>query len=205
MAYCHMDELPNCGGGGWTLTMKINGSKNTFDYNSFYWTNRQALKAENGLGLEDKESKLPTYWSTPLTKICLGMKMKTNSDIKWLKLELKQRADSLYDVMTTGNPTQPYTLLGVEKWKDTFMPRIRYRFNNPREGVNATFYDRTGRVRVKLGVVYRFGSFLTYLGFGPWGSWHQKYNIDISCGYGREDDTTPHYKKIHAFCYILVQ
>ena len=25
--YCHMQEVPGCGGGGWTLVMKINGSK----------------------------------------------------------------------------------------------------------------------------------------------------------------------------------
>ena len=25
--YCHMAEIPGCDGGGWTLVMKINGSK----------------------------------------------------------------------------------------------------------------------------------------------------------------------------------
>ena len=25
--YCHMTDIPGCGGGGWTLVMKINGSK----------------------------------------------------------------------------------------------------------------------------------------------------------------------------------
>ena len=25
--YCHMDDIPECGGGGWTLVMKIDGEK----------------------------------------------------------------------------------------------------------------------------------------------------------------------------------
>ena len=25
--YCHMEEIPGCGGGGWTLVMKIDGKK----------------------------------------------------------------------------------------------------------------------------------------------------------------------------------
>ena len=25
--YCHMDVIPGCGGGGWTLVMKIDGNK----------------------------------------------------------------------------------------------------------------------------------------------------------------------------------
>ena len=25
--YCHMENIPSCGGGGWTLVMKIDGAK----------------------------------------------------------------------------------------------------------------------------------------------------------------------------------
>ena len=25
--YCHMEDIPDCGGGGWTLVMKIDGAK----------------------------------------------------------------------------------------------------------------------------------------------------------------------------------
>ena len=25
--YCHMEDIPGCGGGGWTLAMKIDGNK----------------------------------------------------------------------------------------------------------------------------------------------------------------------------------
>jgi hypothetical protein len=24
--YCHMTDIPGCGGGGWTLVMKVNGN-----------------------------------------------------------------------------------------------------------------------------------------------------------------------------------
>lgn len=30
--YCHMEDIPGCGSGGWTLVMKIDGEKVTFPH-----------------------------------------------------------------------------------------------------------------------------------------------------------------------------
>ncbi|XP_058954496.2 fibrinogen- and Ig-binding protein [Pocillopora verrucosa] len=38
--YCHMTALNGCGGGGWTLVMKMDCSKNTFHYNQLIWSNK---------------------------------------------------------------------------------------------------------------------------------------------------------------------
>ncbi|CAH3022001.1 unnamed protein product [Porites evermanni] len=86
--YCHMTSqgLDACGGGGWTLVMKIDGSKvvhccflcsqKTFHYNSKLWSNKVDFSLPGGkTGLDAHETKLPTYWNTPFNKICLAMKI----------------------------------------------------------------------------------------------------------------------------------
>jgi len=76
--YCHMTSagIGACGGGGWTLVMKINGNKRTFHYNSNLWSNTAVFKLPGGqTGFDAHETKLPTYWNTPFLKICLAMKI----------------------------------------------------------------------------------------------------------------------------------
>ncbi|KAL9953881.1 hypothetical protein ACROYT_G041354 [Oculina patagonica] len=73
--YCHMGNF-GCGDGGWTLGMKINGNKKTFHYDSKLWSNNNTYNLAQGkTGFDTNETKLPTYWNTPFTKICLGMKI----------------------------------------------------------------------------------------------------------------------------------
>ncbi|XP_028396192.1 uncharacterized skeletal organic matrix protein 5-like [Dendronephthya gigantea] len=98
-AYCHMTNIPGCGGGGWTLVMKLDGNKNTFIYNSQLWTNNETYAIQDGLeGLTKKESKLASYWNTPFTKICLGMSY--NGNRKWMSFDYT--ASSLYSMIADG-------------------------------------------------------------------------------------------------------
>ncbi|XP_022786242.1 uncharacterized skeletal organic matrix protein 5-like [Stylophora pistillata] len=48
--YCNMDGagLGDCGGGGWTLVMKINGAKQTFKFDSPFWTNKKEYGLPEG-------------------------------------------------------------------------------------------------------------------------------------------------------------
>ncbi|CAH3196111.1 unnamed protein product, partial [Porites evermanni] len=66
--YCHMTKhgLDACGGGGWTLVMKIDGTKTTFHYTSQLWSNKvDSVNLLGGkAGLDTHETKLPTYWNT---------------------------------------------------------------------------------------------------------------------------------------------
>ncbi|XP_048585939.1 uncharacterized skeletal organic matrix protein 5 isoform X2 [Nematostella vectensis] len=96
--YCHMTSI--CGSGGWTLVMKANGSKDTFQYTSQYWSNKIEFNPEAGLtGLDGNETMLSTYWGVPFDQICLGMKV--GDDLNWLTLDYN--FTSLYDAIADGN------------------------------------------------------------------------------------------------------
>ena len=50
--------------------------KQTFHYNSALWTNKEPYNLAGGeTGFDSEETKLPTYWNTAFSKICLGMRI----------------------------------------------------------------------------------------------------------------------------------
>ncbi|CAH3183293.1 unnamed protein product [Porites lobata] len=98
--YCQMEaaELVTYGGGGWTLVMKIDGKrKNTFHYSSILWIDHNPSAGKTLL--DHLETKLPTYWRTPFTKICLAMKIghQVNSIV------INKQANSLHSLIADGN------------------------------------------------------------------------------------------------------
>ncbi|XP_028390758.1 uncharacterized skeletal organic matrix protein 5-like isoform X2 [Dendronephthya gigantea] len=111
--YCHMEEISECGTGGWTLVMKVDGEKDTFHYNSSYWADKKVFNEDDGLeGMSEKETKLASYWNTPFTKICLGMKDKSDS-VKWIVI--KHKANSLFELIANGEFIE--TKVGENQWK----------------------------------------------------------------------------------------
>ena len=65
----------------------------TFHYDSPYWTDKREYGIPEGeTGLDQEETKLPTYWNTPFTKICLGMKIEQETRF----ILLSKKASSLY-------------------------------------------------------------------------------------------------------------
>ncbi|CAH3139613.1 unnamed protein product, partial [Pocillopora meandrina] len=110
--YCHMDVIPGCGGGGWTLVMKIDGNKDTFSYHSNYWSNKNAFGEISGTaGFNHEETKMPSYWSNNFTQICLGMRV--GNVTEWLVIN--KQASSLHSLVADNN-YKP-TSLGRDKWK----------------------------------------------------------------------------------------
>ncbi|KAL9970593.1 hypothetical protein ACROYT_G022997 [Oculina patagonica] len=112
--YCHMTskDLRACGGGGWTLVMKIDGHKPTFHYDSKFWSNKNDFNLPGGKTLFDtQETKLPTYWNTPFSKICLGMKIGHQFNF----IVINKHANSLHSLIADGHyrPSK----LGRNKWK----------------------------------------------------------------------------------------
>ena len=62
-------------GGGWTLAMKIDGTKTTFAYDSTYWTNTTTLNPDIGLGISNTEYKGAAYSTVAYS----GMLIKTHT------------------------------------------------------------------------------------------------------------------------------
>ncbi|XP_078351927.1 putative skeletal organic matrix protein 5 [Oculina patagonica] len=92
--------LGACGGGGWTLAMKTDGAKSTFHYHSKLWSNKFDFNLPGGkTGFDNHETKLPTYWNTPFSKICLGMKIGQQINF----LVIYKQANSLYSLIADGN------------------------------------------------------------------------------------------------------
>ncbi|CAB4030504.1 Hypothetical predicted protein, partial [Paramuricea clavata] len=85
---------------------------NDFNYSSPYWTNKETYAVEDGLeGLNEKQTKLASYWNTPFNKICLGMKV--NGATKWIASNYA--SNSLHSVIVDG--TFKGTTFGKEAWK----------------------------------------------------------------------------------------
>jgi hypothetical protein len=94
---------------------KLFALQNEFNYISSYWTNKETYAVEEGLeGLNEKQTKLASYWNTPFNKICLGMKV--NGSTKWIASNYT--TNSLHSVMEDG--TFKGTTFGKEAWKSAY-------------------------------------------------------------------------------------
>jgi len=146
--YCHMGNF-GCGDGGWTLAMKIDGAKRTFHYDSHYWSDRNPYNLAGGkTGFDQQETKLPTYWNTPFSKICLGMKI--GHQIKFLVIN--KHANSLYSLIANGY-YQP-TPLGRHTWKTLInSQQASLQPGCNKEGFNAACTYAKSPAKVRIGIL----------------------------------------------------
>ncbi|CAH3140828.1 unnamed protein product [Pocillopora meandrina] len=120
--YCHMGGF-GCGDGVWTTVMKIDGSKSTFHYDSVYWGNTDAYNPPGGATAFDTlETKIPTYWNTPFTKICLGMKTARHINF----VIINKEANSLYSLIADGSYRS--TSLGRDAWNLTVIKKASIQY-----------------------------------------------------------------------------
>jgi len=201
--YCHMTSagLGGCGGGGWTLVMKINGAKRTFHYNSKLWSNKINFNLPGGkTGFDTHETKLPTYWKTPFDKICLAMKIGQ----QFKSIVIHKHAFSLYSLIADGKYRA--TSLGRNTWKILIGSQASLQLNCNREGFNA----QGGRVspykvKARIGILGNnekdCNSPDSRIGFGTGGS----PDDSNTCGNEAEAASDNGDKHIKAMGYILVQ
>lgn len=190
--YCHIGNF-GCGDGGWTPVMKIDGKKLTFVYDSGFWSNKTVFNSEGGMtGFDQKETMLPSYWSTPLSKICLGMMI--HGKVNYVVIN--KRASSLHSLIADG--VYRATSLGRDKWKSLIGSEASLQRNCNKEGFNPV--PSTWR-RTRIGYVANQENNCdtcdSYVGFGSKG--------DISCGNYAAYDADNGDRRTTTMGYILVQ
>ncbi|XP_022804044.1 matrilin-2-like, partial [Stylophora pistillata] len=198
--YCHMtDDLKGCGGGGWTMVMKMDGRKSTFHFDSQLWSNMNDFNPQGGeTGLDSQETKLPTYWNTSFSKICLGMKIGNLSRF----ILIKKQASSLHSLIADGQYRD--TSLGRNTWKLLIGSEASLQFNCNKEGFNPASLKRENS-KVRIGIIANgednCRSCDSWIGFGTGGV----YNDSNTCGNEASINPDNGNKQIKAMGYILVQ
>ncbi|XP_073249950.1 uncharacterized protein [Porites lutea] len=202
--YCHMTMATTdndaCGDGGWTLVVKMDGNQQTFHYNSTLWENKDTFNIDDGkTGFDSKETKLPSYWNTSFSKICLGMKI--NNQINFI--EITKNANSLYSLMADGQ--YRYTSLGRDTWKSVVGPNASLQLNCNMEGFNAEC-TKIGRSKARIGILGNEGedgchSCNSRIGFGTGGDHDDSNTCGNDARFGGDNGD----QRIKAMGYILVQ
>ena len=119
----------------------------TFHYDAHYWINDQGYNLPAGeTGFDGQESKLPTYWNTSFSKICLGMKI----DQQFRFIVIHKQVDSLYSLIADGQYRA--TSLGREKWKELIGSQGSLQYNCSKEGFNVVC-RRSGFSKARIGIV----------------------------------------------------
>ncbi|XP_020606754.1 uncharacterized skeletal organic matrix protein 5-like [Orbicella faveolata] len=149
-------------------------------------------------GFDFQETKLPTYWSTPFSKICLGMKI--GHQIKFIVIN--KHANSLYSLIADGHYRA--TSLGRNTWKTLIGSQASLQYNCNKEGFNDVDTS-SSHSKARIGIISNNGNDCSScdfrMGFGTGG-----YPEDSStCGNEAKHETDNGDKKIKTVGYILVQ
>ena len=171
----------------------------TFHFDSTLWSSKNEFNLPGGkTGIDSEETKLPTYWNTPFSKICLGMKV--GQQIKFTVINM--HANSLHSLIADGKYRA--TSLGRNRWKSLIGSQASVQLNCNKEGFNAVC-SRPGASRARIGFVanneHLCDSCNSRIGFGTAG-----YNDDtISCGNAAMFSGDNGNQFIKTMGYILVQ
>ena len=172
--------------------------QSTFHYRSNYWSNKTEYNTAGGeTGFDSQETKLPTYWNTSFSKICLGMKI--GEQIRFIVINIK--ASSLYSLIADGKHRR--TSLGRETWKKLIGVEASLQNNCNREGFNA----KSGGLlfaKARIGIVSNNENHCFYsdsrIGFGTGGD----QDDNNTCGNEASYHPDNRDKHIKAMGYILV-
>ncbi|PFX12675.1 hypothetical protein AWC38_SpisGene23325 [Stylophora pistillata] len=172
--------------------------KRTFHYDDDLWSNKKTFNLEGGkTGLDSNETKLPTYWNTPFTRICLGMKIGEEDSF----IAIDKPASSLYSLIADGKYRA--TSLGRNSWKRLIGSRASLQRNCNKEGFNVVC-TRASHSKARIGYIgnqeSNCGSCDSRIGFGTGG------NPDDSNTCGNQARHNPDNSKRHitAMGYISV-
>ena len=119
--------------------------QDTFQFSKSYWTDENEYNPSGGeTGFDQQETKLPTYWNTSFSKICLGMMFD-----KMLRfIVINKQADSLYSLIADGEYHN--TTLGRDMWKTLLGDHASLQRNCNMEGFNTECHDRKESARIGI-------------------------------------------------------
>ena len=178
--------------------IRKNFFQSTFHYRSNYWSNTTEYNTAGGeTGFDLQETKLPSYWNTSFSKICLGMKI--GERIRFIVINMK--ASSLYSLIADGKHRR--TSLGRETWKKLIGLEASLQNNCNREGFNA----KSGGLlfaKARIGIVSNNENHCFYsdsrIGFGTGGDQDDNNTCGNEASYHPDNGD----KHIKAMGYILV-
>ena len=171
----------------------------TFHYTSALWSDKNEYNPRGGeTGFDTRETKLPTYWNTSFSKICLCMKIGQQINF----IVINRQADSLYSLIADGQYRN--TSLGRNKWKTLIGSQASLQSNCNKDGFNVVS-DRNFNSKARIGILGNnqndCGTCDSRIGFGTGG-----YPDNSStCGNEASHSSDNGDKHIKAMGYILVQ
>ena len=125
----------------------INSFKTTFHYDASYWSDYEEYNLPGGkTGFDKQETKLPTYWNTSFSKICLGMKIEQKLQF----IVINKQAHSLYSLIADEHYRS--TSLGRGTWKKLIGSQASLQHNCNKEGFNVVC-NQEENSRARIGIV----------------------------------------------------
>ena len=173
--------------------------QSTFHYNSGYWSNKSEYNLRGGeTGFDAQETKLPTYWNTSFSKICLGMKIGQQINF----IVINKQANSLYSLIADGQYRS--TSLGRKTWKTLIGSQGSLQRNCNKEGFNAGCTNSLFS-KARIGIIsnqeYHCSTCDSRIGFGTGG----KHDDSNTCGNEATLSPDKGNKHIKAIGYIMIQ
>ena len=178
----------------------------TFSYSSQYWSDKETYSPNDGTtGLDEKETKLATYWNTPFKELCVGMKIKNSTNF----ILIPYSANSLYDIIADGKHRN--TSVSRDAWKSLYIDSSLQR-NCGKQGFNVAPKGNSF-AGVRLGIIGNgednCDSADSFLGFGAIeasrrGFCHIRNKVN-SCGNSAYCGSDNGDKEVQAMGYIFVR
>ncbi|XP_022808043.1 uncharacterized skeletal organic matrix protein 5-like, partial [Stylophora pistillata] len=171
----------------------------TFHYDSQFWRNRSSYTLPGGkTGFDFQVTKLPTYWDTSFSKICLGKKI--GNQLRFIVIN--KHAESLHSLIADGKKRT--TSLGRRKWKTLIGSQASLQPHCNVGGFNAVgeeLHQSKSRIGITANLQNECSSCDSRIGLRA-GGLHDGSN---TCGNEATREPDNGDKPIKAMGYILVQ
>ena len=119
--------------------------QDTFHLGKSFWTDEKEYNPSGGeTGFDQQETKLPSYWNTSFSKICLGMMF----DQQLRFIVISKQADSLYSLIADGKYRS--TSLGRDTWKKLLGDHASLQLNCNKEGFNIECHNSEASARIGI-------------------------------------------------------